>query len=144
MASPPLNERPSRPAASAGAADLVEVLVARLLRWGVSLSMAIVALGLLVMCCRRPEDAGSPAAFARLTGPHAAFPHDLAAVARGLADLRGQSIIALGLALLILTPVARVAASVVGFALERDRAFALITGTVLAILIASLLLGSSL
>ncbi len=121
--------------------DLVEVLVARLLRWGVSLSMAIVVLGLITMCVRRPQDAYSYLALERLTGPHAAFPHSLPEIARGVVGLHGQAIIALGLALLILTPIARVAASVVGFALERDRLFALITAAVLAVLVVSLFLG---
>ncbi len=121
--------------------DLVEVLVARLLRWGVSLSMAIVVLGLITMCVRRPQDAYSYAALARLTGPHAAFPHSLPEIARGVVGLHGQAIMALGLVLLILTPVARVAASVVGFALERDRVFALVTAIVLAVLVVSLFLG---
>lgn len=46
----------------------------------------------------------------------------------------------LGLVVLILTPVARVACSVVGFLLERDWAYVLITLAVLTILVASLVL----
>lgn len=46
----------------------------------------------------------------------------------------------LGLVVLILTPVVRVAFSAVAFALERDRIYLVITLTVLAILVASLLL----
>jgi uncharacterized membrane protein len=54
---------------------------------------------------------------------------------------RGRGIIQLGLLLLIATPVARVAFSVVGFALERDRIYVGVTLIVLAVLMYSLLTG---
>ncbi len=47
--------------------------------------------------------------------------------------------IQLGLLLLIATPIARVAFSVVGFAIERDRMYVVFTLIVLAILLYSLL-----
>ena len=56
---------------------------------------------------------------------------------------QGRGIIQLGLLLLIATPVARVAFSIFGFALEGDRMYAGFTLIVLAILLYSLL-GSSL
>jgi uncharacterized membrane protein len=43
--------------------------------------------------------------------------------------------------MLIVTPIMRVAVSIIGFALQRDRAFVLITSAVLAILIVSFALG---
>jgi uncharacterized membrane protein len=43
--------------------------------------------------------------------------------------------------LLVATPVARVAFSIVGFALERDRLYVVITTIVLAILLYSLIAG---
>jgi uncharacterized membrane protein len=49
--------------------------------------------------------------------------------------------IQLGIILLIATPVLRVAVSLVGFALERDRVYVAITGLVLAILLYSLFSG---
>ena len=52
---------------------------------------------------------------------------------------RGRGVIQLGLLLLIATPIARVAFSVVGFALERDRMYVVFTLIVLAILLYSLL-----
>ena len=48
-----------------------------------------------------------------------------------------QSIIALGLLLLIATPILRVAVSIIAFALERDYRFVVITAIVLVILILS-------
>lgn len=48
-----------------------------------------------------------------------------------------RAIIQLGLLLLIATPIARVAFALVGFALERDRNFVVITAIVLAVLLYS-------
>jgi uncharacterized membrane protein len=56
-----------------------------------------------------------------------------------LASLEPAAIAQLGLVTLLATPVARVAASVVGFALEGDRLYAAITTAVLLILLTSIL-----
>jgi uncharacterized membrane protein len=76
-----------------------------------------------------------------LTGapPQPSDPTSFAGLADGLRDLRPIAIAQLGLVLLILTPVARVAIAVVGFALERDRVYVAIAVTVLGVLLMSLL-----
>lgn len=53
----------------------------------------------------------------------------------------GVAVIYVGLLLLMLTPLARVAMLAVGWTLGRDRRFALAAATVLALLVLSLLLG---
>ena len=68
------------------------------------------------------------------------FPHSFSAVGAGLLALRPQSVIVLGLLLLIATPVMRVAVSIVAFALEHDRGYVVITLIVLIILLCSLFL----
>jgi uncharacterized membrane protein len=55
-----------------------------------------------------------------------------------LTALEPLAITQLGLLVLLATPVARVAASVVGFALESDRLYAALTAAVLLILLTSL------
>jgi len=70
-----------------------------------------------------------------------AFPQTLTQVWAGLLILRPQAIITLGLLFLIATPVVRVAASIIAFALEHDRRYILITSVVLVILLVSLFLG---
>lgn len=55
----------------------------------------------------------------------------------------GEHIANLGLLLLIATPVARVAASIVLFARERDITFVIITTTVLVLLLLSFVLGAA-
>jgi uncharacterized membrane protein len=64
---------------------------------------------------------------------------DFGAMGSGLAALRPAAIGQLGLIALVLTPVSRVAASILIFALEHDRAYVVITTAVLVILLSSLL-----
>ncbi len=59
-------------------------------------------------------------------------------IVAGAVQLQGPDVIQFGLLLLIFTPVARVALTVVAFAVQRDFAYVGITATVLAILLFSL------
>jgi len=59
-------------------------------------------------------------------------------IVRAALDLRGRGLIQLGLLLLIATPVARVAASLVAFLRQRDRIYTAVTAFVLLVLVASL------
>ncbi len=63
---------------------------------------------------------------------------DFSAIGTGLRELRPIAFAQAGLLVLVATPVVRVMASVVAFALERDRLYAAITLAVLAILLVSL------
>ena len=80
----------------------------------------------------------------RTAGPHAArrgFPAYAVGGLPGRAANRGEAIVAVGLLLLILTPVARVAVSILAFLYQRDRVFTLITLAVLIILLMSFVIG---
>jgi uncharacterized membrane protein len=55
----------------------------------------------------------------------------------GAGTLRPRSIIQMGILLLILTPILRVAMALVGFAMERDRQYVIISAIVLALLLFS-------
>src|SRR3989442_7091937 len=66
------------------------------------------------------------------------FPETFGQVWTGLLVLRPQAVIALGLLLLIATPVVRVAVSIVAFAVERDWRFVTVTLLVLLILLFSI------
>jgi uncharacterized membrane protein len=70
--------------------------------------------------------------------PESAEMHGLGSVLNGIAHGRSRSLIELGLLMLIATPVARVALSMVTFLLERDRMYVVITLIVLTGLLASL------
>lgn len=120
----------------------VELLISWLLRGGVVASMATVLLGVGLMFFHHPQYLTSAVDLHRLTTPGAAFPRTLPEIARGVLAGRGQAVVALGLILLIATPILRVAVAVVGFALQGDHAFAIISTVVLLLLVISFLLGA--
>jgi uncharacterized membrane protein len=133
-----LRERKTPPAI-----DPMEWILSVLLRGGVVASMATVLVGVALMFVHHPPYLTSADDLARLTAPGAAFPHTLRDVASGIAAGRGQAVVALGLMLLIATPILRVAVSIVAFALQRDRLYTALTAAVLLILLVSLLLGKT-
>ena len=112
----------------------VETIVADLLRAGVLLAAAVVALGGVIFLLRHGR---AMPQYARFVGEPLEF-RTVSGIIRGTASIRGRNIIQLGLLILIATPVARVAFSVVAFALERDRLYVVITLIVLAVLLFSL------
>lgn len=112
--------------------NMMASIIGWILQGGVIVSAVVILFGILLLPLRpgglTPQ---------RLQN----FPHSLDAVWVGLTGLHPQAYITLGLLLLIATPVMRVAASIVAFAIERDRLYVVITCIVLAILIASFMLG---
>jgi uncharacterized membrane protein len=109
-----------------------ELVIAFILRAGVVVSGAIIAVGVLIYYVRAATGHRLPAD---------TIPHTLHMVTHGLATGDPLAIIALGLLLLLLTPVIRVAVSIGAFAIERDWRYVAITTVVLVILIISFLLG---
>jgi uncharacterized membrane protein len=109
----------------------------------VNASLVLIVLG-SILNFSKPSGYGATAAdLHHLTDPEAVFPRTAEWICSGLRHLDGQAIIVLGLATLIATPVMRVAVSILAFVYQRDRIFALITSTVLALLILSFLLGKA-
>lgn len=110
-----------------------ELVISYVLRGGVLLSAAVMLGGVVFFYVqwflRSGHDASS------------SFPHTLSSVEQGLAQGNPQAIIVLGLLMLLLTPVVRVAVSVVAFLLERDWRYVIITSLVLVILLLSFVLG---
>jgi uncharacterized membrane protein YfcA/uncharacterized membrane protein len=104
-------------------------LIGWILQGGVIVSASLIILGCLLLPIR--PGGLSPQ---RLVN----FPETLQQVGAGLLIIRPQAIIALGLLVLIATPVVRVAASILTFLLERDRKYVIITCCVLAILLFSI------
>ena len=119
----------------------VEILISQLLRLGIAASLALIAAGTFMSFLHHPDYLSSSDALLRLTKPGAAFPHTWHDVAAGLSALHGQSIVIIGLLLLIATPVIRVAVSILGFVYQGDRVFTLITTIVLCLLLLSFALG---
>ena len=134
-------EKETNPKSTIEPIGSVEILISWLLRVGVVTSLSFVLIGLLLMFIHHPSYLVSVMDLQRLTSPGAAFPHTLRDVVNGLLAGRGQAVVAVGLLMLIVTPIMRVAVSIFAFALRRDRAFVLITSGVLTILIISFVLG---
>ena len=122
----------------------VELIISELLRWGVAASLALLATGTL-LCFLHSADygaaGGTTADLQRLLHGDTPFPRTAAWLLDGLRHAQGQAVIVLGLLLLIAPPVLRVAVSIVGFALEKDRSYVLITIVVFVLLLVSFTLG---
>ena len=118
-----------------------ELLISITLRTGVVISVAVMLLGMAVTFIHHPDYFHSRPALGELTNSREIFANTTSAVLRGVRELRGQSMAMLGILLLIVTPIVRVAISVVLFVLQRDRRYVLITAVVLALLLTSLISG---
>jgi uncharacterized membrane protein len=112
----------------------LEGIIGQLLRAGVLLSAAVVAVGGILYLIRFHAAHVSFRTFV-VGGPQI---RTASGIIRSAAHLQSEGLIQLGLVMLILTPVARVALAVVGFALERDRLYTVVSLIVLAILVFSL------
>jgi uncharacterized membrane protein len=112
----------------------LEAAVGNILRIGVMAAAAIVTAGGILYLVRHGREAISLNSF---TGEPKEF-SSVSGIARAALSGRGRGLIQLGLLILIATPVLRVALSVVGFALERDRLYAAVTLLVLGFLLFSL------
>jgi uncharacterized membrane protein len=113
----------------------VEIVIANLLRAGVTLAATVVMVGGVVFLARHGFSRADYHVFA-------GEPSDLRhrqGIARAAIALHGRGIIQLGLLFLIATPVARVAFSAFAFALERDWLYVGIATFVLLVLLYSLL-----
>jgi uncharacterized membrane protein len=119
----------------------VELLISTLLRTGVIVSLVVILAGTLLSFVHHPEYLSSRTALAPLIEPGATFPHTVSGVLAGLTDFRGQSVVTVGLLILIATPVVRVAVSALAFVYQRDRIYVAITSVVLALLLLSFVLG---
>ncbi|MCE9613093.1 MAG: DUF1634 domain-containing protein [Lentisphaerae bacterium] len=118
-----------------------EQWLSRVLTAGVRLSLALIVCGGLLALARHGHGLFDREEFHRLSGQSMTYPHTPSELASGVWHLDGQAIVALGLAVLILTPVARVAVSVLIFIRQRDRTYTLLTLAVLVVLVVSFFLG---
>jgi uncharacterized membrane protein len=113
----------------------IEIILGNLLRTGVLLSATVVLSGACVYLSRHAHE---PADYRVFRGEPSEF-RTIRGVIESVMNGRGRGLIQLGLLLLIATPIARVAFSVAGFAIERDRMYVAFTLIVLVILLYSLL-----
>jgi len=113
----------------------IEAMVADLLRAGVALSALVVLAGAGFYLARY---AHAPANYGVFNGEPSDL-RNLRGILHNARLLRSRGIMQLGLLCLIATPVARVAFSLIGFAVEHDRLYMIFTGIVLTVLLYSLI-----
>jgi len=116
----------------------IERMVGTVLRGGVLLSALVVLAGGIYFLVRH----GDEMADYRTFRGEPSIDRVVGQIVRGAIDLRARSIIQAGILLLIATPIARVAVSLVGFTLERDGKYVAITAIVLTVLLYSLISGA--
>jgi uncharacterized membrane protein len=116
----------------------IENVVSVVLRTGVLIAGLIVLCGGIYFVARHGQEHVNY----RVFNGGAASGYRPGEIVRGVLHMQGRSIIQLGILCLIATPIARVIVSLVGFALERDRTYVLVTALVLAILVYSLVFGA--
>ncbi|HTK09981.1 MAG TPA: DUF1634 domain-containing protein [Ktedonobacteraceae bacterium] len=110
----------------------ISSIIGWVLQGGVIVSSAVILIGMILLL-RNPEGLAAI--------PLQAFPHTAGQIWAGLWTLQPLAIIVLGLLLLMVTPVIRVAVSIIAFGLEQDRLYVVITFCVLAILCMGYVLG---
>ena len=117
----------------------IEQVIGRLLQYGVLLAAAVTLVGGVMLLMHHGS---TPASFSAFRGepPHL---RSLTAIVSGAFSGGATSVVQLGLLLLIATPVARVAFTLVAFAIQRDRLYVLVTTIVLALLLYGLLFGGA-
>jgi uncharacterized membrane protein len=119
------------PAAAATAA--LDLAVARLLGIGTLSSVAVLAVGVILMAVdgRSPLDHGFPGL-------------DLARLPADLLAARPEGFLWLGLIAVILTPISRVTASLVGFARAADRLMVVVSAAILGVILLSIVISIAL
>src|ERR1700712_2563642 len=94
----------------------MQVIIGWILRGGVIISMLIVFIGGVIFLYNHGYSTPNYHEFKQV--PY--FIHNMAGILNGVLNRKGQAIIQLGILLLIITPIMRVAFSVIGFVIEKD------------------------
>jgi uncharacterized membrane protein len=115
----------------------VEQLVGRLLQVGIILAAGVVLVGSVLLLVHHGH---TTVDFSVFQGETSTL-RSVGAVVRAVLSGDRRAIVQLGLLLLIATPVARVAFTLVAFLLQRDRLYVALTAVVLALLIYGLVWG---
>jgi uncharacterized membrane protein len=113
----------------------LESIIGQLLRTGVLLAAAVVLAGGVLYLAGHHAD---PAGYHTFVAGGSDI-RSLSGIAKAVAHGDAVAIMQLGLLLLVLTPVGRVVAAMVGFLLERDRLYTVVSAIVLTILVFSLI-----
>jgi uncharacterized membrane protein len=119
--------------------EAVDQLIGRLLQLGVLLAAVVVLIGAALLLAR---SGGARPTYAVFHSEPAAL-RSIAGIVRGALSGDAAGIVQLGLVLLILTPIVRVAFTLVAFVLQRDATYVVVTTIVLALLLFGLVFGGA-
>jgi len=115
----------------------VDLVIGRLLQVGVFAAAAVVAFGAILFLVQHGR---SPARFTDFV-PGSETLRTVGGIVSGVLALNSAAIVQLGLVMLIMTPIARVALTLIAFVIQRDRLYVLITALVLVLLLYGLIAG---
>ncbi|MGB3327389.1 MAG: DUF1634 domain-containing protein [Thermomicrobiales bacterium] len=114
----------------------MELWVSYTLRIGVTIAAIVILFGVILYVIQGSSGAGHLQSMDDLKpGQKNTIDVSWSSIWNGLKDFQSIAIIQVGLLILLLTPVTRVALTLLLFLQDRDRIFAVITATVLAILL---------
>ena len=130
-------ERPPGAALRNSRDEQVELVIGRLLQWGVLAAAIVVVTGGLLLLAQYGH---LPANFQQFKGEDSAL-RSVGGIIRAALSGDSRAIVQLGLVLLIVTPAARVALTLGAFLVQRDRLYILTTSIVLALLLYGLFWG---
>jgi len=120
--------------------ESMNVVIGKVLRYGVLLSGIIIVLGTMGLAASNGiSDTAGFLTYNPGTIPHDGIDVSLTGLLQGLVTFSAFSWIELGVIVLIATPVSRVVISVFLFAAEKDQRYVLITAIVLTLLLFSML-----
>lgn len=117
--------------------EQVELVIGRLLQWGVLAAAIVVVTGGLLLLTQYGH---LPANFRQFKGEDPAL-RSVGGIFRAALSGDSRAIVQLGLVLLIATPAARVALTLGAFVIQRDRLYILTTSIVLSLLLYGLIWG---
>ncbi len=119
-----------------------ELIISRVLQVGVSLSAVIILVGIGLFFVQSDQNhALNSGSYHQFTATTFAFPHSITALSNAVQAGEGTGFIEFGVLLLILTPILRVAFSIVLFWRQHDRPMVGVTLAVLLVLVGSFILG---
>ena len=113
----------------------MELVIGNVLRWGVALAATLGVLGVIAYLLAGHTEAAD---FRHFTGDAAT---GIPGIVSGVLARSPRALMQLGILLLIVTPIMRVALSLVAFGRERDRTYIAITALVLLLLLYGLIGG---
>ena len=118
-----------------------ELVISMVLRVGVVASLVLIVAGLVVSFVHHPDYRTSSVVRQAVITGKTSYPHSAGSVISALAAGQGRGIVTLGLLVLLLTPIARVAVSVLIYSFQRDFLFVAVTSFVLVVLLLSFVIG---